>query len=66
MEREKGTEIMAQFNRGDTVIYQMVEHWFDSYANEDPSGAYIYPVYGDIIGRYVDPKELTPKERGNQ
>ena len=57
---------MAQFNRGDTVIYQMVEHWFDSYANEDPSGAYIYPVYGDIVGCYVNPTELTLLERGNQ
>jgi hypothetical protein len=57
---------MALFNHGDTVVCDGTEYWFDGYSNEDPSGAYIYPVYGDIIGRYVDPKELTPKERGNQ
>jgi hypothetical protein len=56
---------MTQFNRGDIVIYQLVEHCFDSYANEDPNGAYIYPLYGDIVGEYVDPTELTLLERGN-
>ena len=56
---------MTQFNRGDIVIYQLVEHCFDSYANEDPHGAYIYPLYGDIVGNYVDPTELTLLERGN-
>jgi len=59
----------AQFQQGDVVIYdsraRKTEAYFDQYAEHDPAMAYIYPLYGDTIGIYVNTNALTLKERGN-